>query len=255
MRIWHQSYTDIDRLPEYARWLRRHSGEYLGANGVDVHGVRAVEPGAILTTEDRERAIVAAAVEAERHGYDAFTIGCIYDPALAACRAAVNIPVLSLADSIACAATMQGPVGLVVLEPQEVSIVVTLMQGYGLSETDYVVVAAGDSLTEADLEQLGAMSRTDGAESADAAYATAHAAGAHTVYAAEGVLNEYLWSLRDQGSYRGALADSNALMWGMAAALVQSSPGSTAQRSTRTPAAAGAAEPSVATWFVAAGRP
>jgi len=41
-----------------------------------------------------ETEIMRAAVEAERDGFDAFVIGCCYDPALTQCRELVNIPVV-----------------------------------------------------------------------------------------------------------------------------------------------------------------
>ena len=41
-----------------------------------------------------ETEIMTAAVEAEREGFDAFVIGCCYDPALTQCRELVNIPVV-----------------------------------------------------------------------------------------------------------------------------------------------------------------
>ena len=41
-----------------------------------------------------ETEIMMAAVEAERDGFDAFVIGCCYDPALTQCRELVDIPVV-----------------------------------------------------------------------------------------------------------------------------------------------------------------
>ena len=41
-----------------------------------------------------ETEIMTAAIEAERDGFDAFVIGCCYDPALTQCRELVNIPVI-----------------------------------------------------------------------------------------------------------------------------------------------------------------
>jgi allantoin racemase len=41
-----------------------------------------------------ETDIMTAAIEAEREGFDAFVIGCCYDPALTQCRELVNIPVV-----------------------------------------------------------------------------------------------------------------------------------------------------------------
>ena len=42
-----------------------------------------------------ESEIMMAAVEAERDGFDAFVIGCCYDPALTQCRELVDIPVIA----------------------------------------------------------------------------------------------------------------------------------------------------------------
>ncbi len=41
-----------------------------------------------------ETEIMTAALEAEREGFDAFVIGCCYDPALSQCRELVDIPVI-----------------------------------------------------------------------------------------------------------------------------------------------------------------
>ena len=41
-----------------------------------------------------ETEIMTAAIEAERDGFDAFVIGCCYDPALTQCRELVSIPVI-----------------------------------------------------------------------------------------------------------------------------------------------------------------
>jgi len=41
-----------------------------------------------------EVAVMRAAVQAERDGFDAFVIGCCYDPALTQCRELVDIPVV-----------------------------------------------------------------------------------------------------------------------------------------------------------------
>lgn len=41
-----------------------------------------------------ETDIMTAAIEAERDGFDAFVIGCCYDPGLTQCRELVNIPVV-----------------------------------------------------------------------------------------------------------------------------------------------------------------
>lgn len=55
-----------------------------------------------------ETDIMTAAIEAERDGFDAFVIGCCYDPALTQCREFVNIPVIGPLEASASLARLFG---------------------------------------------------------------------------------------------------------------------------------------------------
>src|SRR3954466_14109541 len=55
-----------------------------------------------------ETEIMMAAVEAERDGFDAFVIGCCYDPALTQARELVQIPVVGPLEATASLARMFG---------------------------------------------------------------------------------------------------------------------------------------------------
>ena len=62
----------------------------------------------------------AAALAAERAGYDAFALGCFYDPALTAVRSLVDIPCLGLSESCMLVACSLGQrFGLVSLEASQ----------------------------------------------------------------------------------------------------------------------------------------
>ena len=116
MRIWHQSFSDLDRAPVYRETLAAHARKVLQPGvTVRVHGLK---PG---TYGDRyapihairyrylealnEAQICEAALVAEREGYDAFALGCFHDPALREARSLVDIPVVGLSESsmlVAC---------------------------------------------------------------------------------------------------------------------------------------------------------
>jgi Asp/Glu/hydantoin racemase len=133
-RIWHQSLTDLELLPQYRGQLEAHFAEVAPAGTmVDVHGVRrgtypARYPGTrisqvYLQSLHREQ-FVAAALEAEAQGYDGMIIATIPDLGLEECRSIVDIPVVGFGQSSFHAASFLGDsIGVVSftaenLEPQ-----------------------------------------------------------------------------------------------------------------------------------------
>jgi allantoin racemase len=116
LRIWHQSFTDLDAFPVYRRTLEEHAAQVAGP-GVEVvvHGLRPGSYPEGVAPMDANRhpyvkylggqQICEAVLAAEAAGYDAFTLGCIFDPGLQAARSLVDIPVVSLAETcmlVAC---------------------------------------------------------------------------------------------------------------------------------------------------------
>ena len=108
IRIWHQSMTDLTKLPQYAKTLKEHAQTVCAKDTVvDIHGVMpGTYPPSIPPIEaivnpwvDKmiSAQIVHNAVMAERQGYDAVAISCFFDPGLREARSLVNIPVVSLA--------------------------------------------------------------------------------------------------------------------------------------------------------------
>lgn len=145
MRIWHQSFTVLDDLPAYKEALVRHlKASAEPGTEIDVHGMRpgtypSDYPGThigytYLAGLHREQ-FVAAALEAQDAGYDAFFIATVPDTGFEEIRSLVDIPVVAFGQaSVLIAATLGDRVGIVnfieALEPQ----LRRNMRNYGLSE-------------------------------------------------------------------------------------------------------------------------
>ena len=104
MRIWHQGFVELDRVPSYARSLTAHVAA-VAAPGtmVELHGLApgSYSPGGTAADLARDpllrpagiRQIVENAARAEREGYDAVAITIVQDLGLREARSRVRIPV------------------------------------------------------------------------------------------------------------------------------------------------------------------
>ena len=92
MRIWHQSFSDLDRAPLYRATLGKHAAAVMPPGDIVVpHGLRPGTYGPDLAPIHairhryleflNETQVCEAALAAERAGYDAFALGCFFDPA------------------------------------------------------------------------------------------------------------------------------------------------------------------------------
>jgi hypothetical protein len=146
MRIWHQSFSDLDRAPVYRATLARHAEAVMPAGDrVVLHGLRPGTYGndfaPIHAIRRRyleclnEAQVVEAALAAEREGYDAFALGCFYDPALRAARSLMDIPCFGLSETCMLVACSLGQrFGLVSLEASQRAQHEELARAYGLRE-------------------------------------------------------------------------------------------------------------------------
>jgi len=121
MKIWHQSFTTLARVPEYNEKLRAHIKKVVRPDTeVVVHGTHAGthdhRPGAGPSTDVGYAYMQAlhahqfayAAVLAEEAGYDAFTLGTIPEPGIREIRSLVSIPVVGYGE---CAMSLAGHLG------------------------------------------------------------------------------------------------------------------------------------------------
>ena len=207
MRIWHQSFSDLDRAPVYRRTLAAHARQVLEP-GIDVR-VHGLKPGTygeryapIHAIRYRylealnEAQICEAALVAQREGYDAFALGCFHDPALREARSLVDIPVVGLSETcmlVAC--SLASRFALISLNRDQQAQHEELAATYGLRSRvaavipmqpgiDVYMLEADDETTAPIVEGFGAACRK------------AIAAGAELIIPGDGFLNEFLYRRR-----------------------------------------------------------
>ena len=202
-RIWQQSVTDLELLPHYREHLRAHARRVTGPDTtVDVHGMApgtypaGVPPIEALRYPAVEHLLgtqlLAAAGRAEREGYDAVAVGCFFDPVIDELRAAVDIPVLTLAQSsLLMAGTAGSRFALLAIAPVNNRRLVELVGRYGFTERVSGVVDVEPAITEDELDAAftdvsGLLGRLE-----DAARRAA-GDGADLLIPAENVLNSLL---------------------------------------------------------------
>ncbi len=118
IRIWHQSFTVLSDLEAYDRALREHFRRVARPDTeIVMHGMR---PGTYRSNYPGDDIgyvsfqylhalqFIAAAVEAERGGFDAYAISTLPEPALREIRALVDIPVVGYGESAMLTACMLG---------------------------------------------------------------------------------------------------------------------------------------------------
>ena len=109
MHIWYQSMTVLEEMGPYEESLRRRASQLMRrTDTVEVRGIEAAAyhghtPGEVfrypyLKAIVQRRSMVAA-IEAERSRFDAYIIGSFSEPFLKETRSAVEIPVISMAES------------------------------------------------------------------------------------------------------------------------------------------------------------
>lgn len=204
MRIWHQSFSDLDRVPLYRATLARHAAAVMApGDAVVLHGLRPGTHGPdfapIHAIRHRylealsEAQVCEAALEAERRGYDAFALACFYDPALRSIRSLVDIPCVGLSEtSMLVACSLGHRFGLVSLEDGQRIQHEELARAYGLRDRLAGVVPMHPPIDEYMLEADEAASRPF-VRSFEQAGVRLVAAGAEVVIPGDGFLNEMVW--------------------------------------------------------------
>ncbi|QEC48030.1 hypothetical protein FSW04_10910 [Baekduia soli] len=223
-RIWHQSFTDLSRMPLYRRTLEQHAVRVMGDRGsVAVHGLRPGTYGDDFTPIDaikyrylealNEDQVCEAALAAEREGFDAVAIGCFFDPALRAARSLVDIPVVSLAETCMLVACSYGRrFAVVTLCGDESVNLDDLCEQYGLRRRLAGIVAMDPPIDEYTLEAEGDATAPV-AEGFERACARAFDLGAEVIVPGDGVLNEFLYRQGTSAVGGATVMDSMAVLF------------------------------------------
>jgi Asp/Glu/hydantoin racemase len=144
LRIWHQSFTVLSDLPAYEAALRAHFRRVARPDTeIVLHGMTAGTyeteyPG----TDIRHHVVqhlhaaqfIAAAVAAERAGFDAYAIMSIPDVGLQEARQVVDIPVVSYGESaMLLACTVGARFGVITFIEDLPELIAANVQRYGLA--------------------------------------------------------------------------------------------------------------------------
>lgn len=164
IRIWHQSYTDLSRLPGYRAMLAEHARAICGPDTVvDLHGLRpgtypdGMPPIDMVAHRYPQRLadiqIVENAITAERQGYDAVAVSCFLDPGLEEARSMVSIPVVSSCETaLLVASTVARSFGLITLSEAMAAHLRRLVDDYGFRERVKAITALDPSMNEHELD-------------------------------------------------------------------------------------------------------
>ena len=140
-----------------------------------------------------EAQVCEAALAAERAGYDAFALGCFYDPALRSIRSLVDIPCVGLSETCMLVACSLGRrFGLVSLEAGQLAQHEELARAYGLEARLAGVVPMEPPIDEYMLE-IGDEAARPMRECFAAACSRLVAMGAEVLIPGDGFLNEFVW--------------------------------------------------------------
>jgi allantoin racemase len=202
MRIWYQTMSDITRYAGYGEALQRQAEAILRPDTeIEVHGVAPgtygeLPPGEVLIYPLAHHLlldqVIANAIQAEQSGCDVMAMGSYSEPHLRVIRSAVDIPVVSLAETtllVGCSVARR--IGLITNTLQVAWLVDHLIDHHHLRERTLPVRSVEPGLTEDDL----ASAANDANRVIEPFLAAARgviAQGADVIIPAEGVLSQLL---------------------------------------------------------------
>ena len=200
MKIWHQSFTDFESMPGYARMLTDHARQICSTDTVlDLHGLlpgtypEGVPPLEMFqypwVRNMLQLKCIENCIRAEREGYDAVAITNFGDPGLELARSLVDIPVVSTLEStLLVSCTIGRRPGLLALDEMMAGVIDPLIDDYGFRDRLAGVDTLHPHVSEFDLE-AGFNGTGDVMERFRVNARRLIAKGADVLIPAEGVLN------------------------------------------------------------------
>jgi allantoin racemase len=204
-RIWLQSLSAMEWAGPYQAYLTKHAEAVLdGAAEFHLSGLPASTFGEFppmsllgypLASHVISHQIPGLAFEAEEQGYSAFVIATYSEPHLRVIRSAVDIPVVSVAESTlfaACSNAQQ--IGIVAITPQLKQIIQDIVNRHGLASRVARIAVLEPVVLEHELADAAFSDPSDIAERFERAAAECVAAQADMVIPGEGILSEVIHS-------------------------------------------------------------
>lgn len=221
MRIWHQSVTVLETLPEYAASLaRRYAAVGRSDTEVVLHGLPpgtygSLSPAQVIPYPAERHRIFQLVLDqvraAEREGFDAIMLATFLEPALREVRSAVDIPVTGMMESSLIASfPVAGKVGIVTLSQESATILQEIIDRHRFGSRVAGLVGLNPPFTEFEMHHAFADPGPLRAAFEDAARRMI-AAGADLVIAGEGVLNEFVHHVEMHEVDSVPLLDSTAV--------------------------------------------
>ena len=137
MRIWYQSFTDVEAQAPYIDRLKARLDKLKSpTTRIDIHGINPPDRYFHPITEFRcADQTIRNALRAKEQGYDAFVIGHFQEPGLRECRGAVDIPVIGLGEAnLLNALSLGWRIGLVTIDPVFIPYHEAQVASHGLKE-------------------------------------------------------------------------------------------------------------------------
>jgi allantoin racemase len=223
IRIWHQSMTELEDHAGYAAVLGRHAAAVVGpSTEVTFHGLRrgthqGIPPAHTLHSPYAYhvllRQVVEHAMTAEEDGYDAVAVGSYSDPFLKEARSAVDIPVVSAAESTLITSCSVSTQAVLVTMSRAISrLIHRVVQEHGFGERVVAVTYLEPGFDEVALSAAF----TEPTAFIDAFTAAAEQGierFADVVIPAEGIMNEILFANGIREVAGVSVMDTSAVAW------------------------------------------
>lgn len=207
MRLWYQSMTCLEESGRYGETIVQTAKDLfdgsveVAVNGIEKAAYKGHVPGEVfrypILKDIMQRQSINAAIAAEREGYEGFILGSFSEPFLKQTRSAVNIPVISLAESaITTAWSLTERFALVSLSPAYARRLEELVHRHGLQSR----LGGTYGLDPAYTERHASAALDEPAEFLDRfreiVAKKASTAGIDLVIPAEGILNQIVGEAR-----------------------------------------------------------
>jgi Asp/Glu/hydantoin racemase len=200
-RIWWQSLSSAAWAGPYQDYMTKHAEAVLeGAAEFHLGGLPADTFGEFspmsllgypLASHVLMEQMPGYALQAEDQGFSAFVLGSYSEPHLRAVRSAVDIPVVSVAETTLFAACSNAErIGIVAITPQLRRIIADIVARHGLASRVAHIAVLEPVVLEHELADDAFADPSDIAERFERAAAGCAAAQADTVIPGEGILSE-----------------------------------------------------------------